>query len=101
MLIVPDPVPRSPLLLVGAGAVLLTGLAVLALKRRRRPASSRGVVVRGTWRSAEPGPDARARGHDTKQGTRRPKTALIPPTHWGRAGGPDVEGVAEGKAHQG
>jgi hypothetical protein len=60
-LIVPDPRPPSVLLL-GAGALLLAGLALRTLRRRRcrasrqgsdqgsRRGSSQGAIVLGSWR---------------------------------------------------
>jgi hypothetical protein len=56
-LIVPDPRPPSALLL-GAGVLLLAGLVIRTLRRRRgrassqgsRRGSSQGAVLLGTWR---------------------------------------------------
>jgi hypothetical protein len=51
-LIVPDSKP--PVLLWGAGALLLAGLVIRALRRRRRRASSRGGIVLSSWQPAVP-----------------------------------------------
>ncbi len=56
-LIVPDPRPPSVFLL-GAGALLLAGLVIRTLRRRRgrgsqrgsRGSSSQGAIVLGSWR---------------------------------------------------
>ena len=53
-LIVPDPRP-PPVFLLGAGALLLAGLVIRTLRRRRTRSSRRGGTrpgdtVRGSWR---------------------------------------------------
>lgn len=56
-LIVPDPRPVPPVLLLGAGALLLAGLVIRTLRRRRGRGSSRSAagpsaIVLGSWRPA-------------------------------------------------
>jgi hypothetical protein len=59
-MIVPDSKP--PFLLLGAGALLLSGLVIHTLRRLRRRGSSRasrqgssqGAIVLGSWRTAVP-----------------------------------------------
>jgi hypothetical protein len=66
-MIVPDSKP--PVLLLGAGALLLTGLVIHTLRRLRRRASSRGArrgsgagaIVLSTWQPALPEPVASTR----------------------------------------
>lgn len=72
-MIVPDSKP--PLLLLGAGALLLSGLVIHTLRGLRRRASSRGSsrgsspgsTVLGSWQPALPQPVARTRFEEGAQ----------------------------------